>query len=362
VAIVEDLATYLSVTTRDPYTVNDVPLDFVGPPDFSSLPDATNEALLQSWSAFELQYPQVRALTPILSSLGQGYFRDLPMWQVLIMTSARLLAQLLSIPSFAPFVELHKGCQKLYDSVQSALLANDSTSVRTNTVVKKFRRLGNGRVLVSTKDLVTGKKTKIHCDKMIAAFRPIDMDKHLEKSFTKEERSYFNDLGFNGYVATVWNMQPGPSLSPIIAAAANGAEQGISFTNIGDGIAVVDTGIVTLVRHSGGPDYPWVVVYQPDSPPVCEEEKQALFDRIKMDLELIGFEDVDSVLFKPHRYFVFPQSLHKLETFYGFMNGLNFGSEEQSVYYTGALLAGDATHYAYDYSKRLLDYRFPAKN
>jgi hypothetical protein len=364
VAIAEGLAIYLDVTNQDPYLVNGAPLDFVGPPDFSSLPNATKGALLQSWNAFQNEYPQVGALAPILSTLGQGlgYFRDLPMWQVLVMTPARQLAQLFSIPSFTPFVELIEGCQKLYDSVQSALLARDSTSVRTNTVVEKFRRLGNGRVLVSTKDLLTEEKSKIHCGKMIAAFRPIDMDTSLEKSFTKEERSYFSDLSYNGYLATVWTMQPGPSLLPIIAAAANGAEQGISFTNIGDGTAVVDTGIVLLTRHSGEPDYPWQVFYQPDYPPVLEEEKQALFDRIKMDLELIGFENVVNVVFKSHRYFVIPQSPNKLETFYGFMNGTNFGLEEQSVYYTGALLAGDATHYVYDYSKRLLDHRFPAQN
>jgi hypothetical protein len=40
------------------------------------------------------------------------------------------------------------------------------------------------------------------------------------------------------------------------------------------------------------------VFYQLDSPLYAKRKKQALFNRIKMDLELIGFENVENVLFK----------------------------------------------------------------
>ncbi len=89
-------------------------------------------------------------------------------------------------------------CDQAYDSVQK------STFVKEIVCQEE-------RVKISTESEESGKVNYV-CDDAIIAFRPDGLDKKTLADITAEEENFFDDLGYNGYIPSIWKMDVGQGL------------------------------------------------------------------------------------------------------------------------------------------------------
>ena len=196
-----------------------------------------------------------------------------------------------------------------------------------------------------------GSKTVYKCEDVIVAFRPMGVDKEFLKDITDEEQSFFDDLGYNGYIPSIWEMDLGPNLLAI------GADQSTSLSF--SYFEPVDVGIITLSKEAPPPDYPWRLFYQPSEPADTPEKLEAVKQQIIADLTAIGFINIKNLFIKNHVYGVKPQSEEKTLIWTRFFNEAN--NDGDSLFWTGSVPSGEASENVWQYSLDLMNDHFPSK-
>ena len=331
------------------------PIGFPLPPfpDLANLSATQQELLLEPYSDFVERYSAVAPLTGIFSALSQGlgFIDQAPMYEVLGYGSPPFLQQLF----MGQVLEIKETCQSLYDELKVKMLSSDASSVKLQTEVSKVKRENDRVELTTTTRTPSGdeEKKNYKCDDAIVAFRPIGIDETFLQDITEQEKSFFADLGYNGYVTSVWAMEPGPNLMAVNATS----DKGLTF----DSIVPVDVGLVGINKDANVTDYPYRVFYQPAQP---AETPQQLEDvRLEMELALmdLGFVNLTTLFIKNHRYGVKPQSLPNVLQLTRFFHHVNFDDDDH-LYWTGAVQAGEASEWVWQYSKDLLDAEFPPKS
>jgi len=323
---------------------------FLPVPDFSKYTTEQSDALFETFGVFLSKNPGIKPLVPVLSAFVQGYgfIETLPMWEIVIGVPPRFVNQLLA----STWLVLPSGCQELYNEVEDRMIQVDAKSVVLNTNVDLIKEMKNGKVSLTTVDTTTQEKNKYECDNAVIAFRPDGLNKETLKSITKEETQFFGDFKYNGYVTTIWKMELGPAL---IQMGAN-LNTKLSFTNA----TTVDVGIVSLEKSRAFVDYPWRCFYQPAKPADTAQKLEQVHDDIVAELTKIGFINIQNIFMKNHKYGLRPKSKKSLKKWVSFFEEKN-SNDNSPLYWTGAVEAGDASSYVWEYSKHLLDNRFPAK-
>lgn len=316
-------------------------------PDWENLSPVQQDALLEPFGDFLARNPGVLPLRPLISALMQGFgFVDTrPMWEIFAFGGPVFLTQLFS----GTFLTLPEGCQSIYDDLQGRMLANDPDSVKLSTWVKKVRRKGNKVVFKAFES--DGTKKKYKCDDAIVAFRPNGIDTKFLKDITPTEQAFFDDLGYNGYIPSVWEMDLGPSL---LAVGAN-QSTALNFNFF----QAVDVGIITLSKDRPEADYPWRLFYQPAEPAETPEALDAIQDQIVQDLTALGFINIKNLFISNHVYAVKPQSRENTLVWTDFFNQAN--NDGDHLFWTGSVPSGEGSENVWQYSWDLLEANFPSK-
>ena len=232
------------------------------------------------------------------------------------------------------------------------MLTEDPDSVKLNTWVDKVdRRKGMADVTLRATG-PDGSKTNYRCDNAIVAFRPNGIDKSFLKDITCEEQTFFDDLGYNGYIPSVWEMDLGPSLLEI------GADQSTSLRF--SFFQPVDVGIITLSKDRPEADYPWRLFYQPSEPADTPAKLEAVKAQIISDLTALGFVRIKNLFFSNHVYAVKPQSEANTLQWTRFFNDAN--TDDDDLFWTGSVPAGEGSENVWSYSRDLINDNFPPKH
>jgi len=316
-------------------------------PDFDILTEEQVVIMLEPFGSFLQNHPGVQPLVPVMSSLiqGLGPLLTQPMWEILRSTPPSWISRLF----MGTFLHLPDGCQDIYDTLQARMIEEDSTSVMLNTGVDRIARM-DGKVMLDV-TTATGNKSNYECDDAIIAFRPDGLDETTLNPIGEEEKTFFSDLSYNGYIPSVWNLDIGPALQ----AVGVGPNQTMIFFNA----SIVDVGIVTIQMSGVQADYPWIVFYQPSEPADTPEKLAAVKDAITAELTAVGFENPETIFIKNHKYGVKPTTLESLKAWVPFFQDANYNDDDH-LYWTGSVVSGDASEWIWEYSKQLLDEVFPA--
>lgn len=101
-------------------------------------------------------------------------------------------------------------------------------------------------------------------------------------------------------------------------------------------------------------------MYQPSEPADTPEKLKAVEDAIRAELTSMGFENIEFLFIKNHKYQVKPNSEQGVKNWAPFFDKQN--NDEDGLYWTGAVASGELSERVWKYSKKLLDEKFPAKS
>ena len=118
--------------------------------------------------------------------------------------------------------------------------------------------------------------------------------------------------------------------------------------------------IVTIVKDRPEADYPFRVFYQPSEPADTPKKLKAVEEAILIELTSMGFENIEFLFIKNHKYQVKPKSEKFLKDWVPFFEAQN--NDEDGLYWTGAVASGENSERVWEYSRRLLDENFPDKS
>jgi hypothetical protein len=278
-----------------------------------------------------------------MSALLQGYglITSLPVWEVFTNANPTYVAQILS----SGFLMLPDGCQEIYDKLKDRMIAEDPDSLLLNTKVNRIIRR-NGRAVLDTD---SGERYR--CEDAVIAFRPDELDGTTLKDISETEEMFFGDLTYNGYVPSIFKMEPGPALLGV--GVDINTQLSFSSGNL------VDVGIATIIKDQPEADFPWRVFYQPSEPADTPEKLEAVEEAIVVELTNMGFVNIECLFIKNHKYQVKPSSEQCLKDWVPFFDERN--NNDDGLYWTGAVAAGENSEHVWEYSRRLLDAKFPSK-
>jgi len=341
------LTEYTTIANSPPYVGSFNPL-----PIFENLSEKESLFLLEPFGQFLARNPGIQPLVPVMASLIQGYglITELPVWEIFLGVPPRYILQLFT----STWLTLPNGCQELYDKLKDRMTNEDSNSVLLNTNVDRIVREEEGVTLhTKSNGNKNGKdlKSKYKCDDAVIAFRPEGLDGKTLEGITENEKHFFGNLTYNGYVPSLFRMELGPSLTAV------GADMNTEMTFVS--APLVNVGAVTIIKSQPQADYPWRIFYQPSEPADTPEKLEAVKDELIAELTSIGFINIDCIFIKNHKYSVKPNSVQGVKDWVPFFDEQN--NDNDNLYWTGAVAGGDGSEYVWEYSKRVLDENFPDK-
>jgi len=338
------LEAYTNIANSAPYAGAFTPL-----PNFENLSEDDSQLLFEPFGQFLARNPVIAPIAPLMASIVQGYglATDLPMWEIFLGVPPKFILQIFT----GTWLSIPDGCQGMYDTLKDRMINKDPSSVKLNTKVDHIVRKKNGgvRVKINTKS----SKGSYNCDDAVIAFRPDGLSGQTLKGITEKEEDFFGDLSYNGYMPSVFKMDLGPSLT---AVGADSSTQ-MYFVNA----SFIDVGILTIEKSQPETDSPWKIFYQPAEPADTPVKVEAAKELIIAELTSIGFINIECIFIKNHKYNVRPNSEQGVKDWVAFFEERN-SNDNDNLYWTGALVAGDASEYVWEHAKRVLDESFPDKS